>query len=334
MKNQTEPNTPSFQFTKKNYYSQKRNNNINNKLLDKDFIFFINCLNESIKEYYKLSRNNINESNSFFNLYKTNEKEIEPLIDEIQNYKSYQRINELFEKIQKINEIMTKLHTNTDSNMKNLNLFLQDAKLIFKQMQLKRKEIFGEKNNNNNNTQINKSNKNVLNDSFSKSFSVIQSNSLLNDNLINKTRNQINKIKYNITHDSSLNQLSIDNIYSTLIQLLKGFGEFNAVIKQMNIEASNKYINLQNTIKKELDKLMKVAKNRILEQNKNNYLKNKDLEIDDGQNRDNNNRSKSIPIKISKEFERLKQIYRNKKNYITGFNNEELQIKNNNLKIK
>ena len=212
MINTTEPNTPSFQIRKNINYSRKRNNNINNQLLDKDFIFFINCFNESIKEYYKVSINNINESNSFFNLYKTNEKEIEPLIDEIQNYQSYQRINELFEKIQKINEIMTQLHTNTDSNLKNLNLFLQDAKLIFKQMNLKRKEIFGEKNNNNNSTQINKSKKNVLNNSYSKSFNITQSNSLLKDNLINKTRNQFSKIKYNITHDSSLNQLSIDNI--------------------------------------------------------------------------------------------------------------------------
>ena len=362
MINKTEPSTPPFQFQNKKNYNQKRNNNKinnNNQLLDKDFIFFINSLNESIKEYYKVSRNNINDSNSFFNLYKKNGEEIESLIDEIQNYKSYQRINELFEKIQKINEIMTQLHTNTDSNMQNLNLFLKDAKLLFKQMKLKGKEIFGEiKNYNNNNIQINKSNKNVLSDSYSNSFNVIQSNNLSNNNLNNNTPNQINKIKYNIIHDSRLNQLSIDNIYSTLIQLLKGFGEFNAVIKQMNIEASNKYINLQNIIKKELDKLMKVAKNKILEQNRNNYLKNKDLEIDDGQNRDNNNRRKSLPIKISKEFERLKQInfinekkikelnnelnsYRNKKNYTTGFNNDidmnkiqELQIKNNSLKIK
>ena len=137
MINKTEPNTPPFQFQNNKNYNQKRNNN--NQLLDKDFIFFINSLNESIKKYYKVSRNNINDSNSFFNLYKKNGEEIESLIDEIQNYKSYQRINELFEKIQKINEIMTQLHSNTDSNMKNLNLFLQDAKLLFKQMKLRGK---------------------------------------------------------------------------------------------------------------------------------------------------------------------------------------------------
>ena len=48
-----------------------------------------------------------------------------------QDSNSYERINEVFEQISKINEIMSQLQNNTNSNEKNLNLFFEDAKMLF-----------------------------------------------------------------------------------------------------------------------------------------------------------------------------------------------------------
>jgi hypothetical protein len=69
------------------------------------------------------------------------------------------------------------------------------------------------------------------------------------------------------------------------------------MINKINNEAFNKYKNLQNSIKKELDILMNLIKN-----NDNN------IRINNVISDDLNRRSQSIPNSISKEFENLKQI--------------------------
>ena len=113
--------------------NQERMNKIT-QVYDDEFISLINGLNESIKEYYKVSRNNINEANSFLSFYEQQGKSIQTLMDEIINSNSYDRINEVFEQIPKINEIMAQLQMNSNSNEHNLNLFFEDAKILFKKI--------------------------------------------------------------------------------------------------------------------------------------------------------------------------------------------------------
>ena len=134
------------------------------QIYDDEFVSLINGLNESIKEYYKVSRNNITEANSFILFYEQQGIAIQNLMNEIMSTNSYSRINEFFEQIPKINEIMAQLQLNANSNEKNLNLFFEDAKILFKKMKMKRKEKIIELNNN-----INIYNYNNLNDSFSNS---------------------------------------------------------------------------------------------------------------------------------------------------------------------
>ena len=340
--------------------------NRQNELYDNEFVNLINGLNESIKEYYKVSRNNITEANSFLSYYEQQGQEIQALIDNILNSNSYQRINEVFEQIPKINEIMYQLKMNTNSNEKNLNLFFNDAKILFKKMKDQRKQKMMEMNDNNND--INK----VLDDSYSKSYNYNQQNNLERNNLIS---NNINKFKNtqnpyiklapkgkNSNQNISLFK-SINGIYTEIMKLLNGFSEFNYIISGINVDASNKYNSLQNNIKKELNLLMNFIKNNFTQVGQNKMLNSiKSVNnIIDNQNFENK-RSESVPHGVSKEIEKLKIINRiNEKkiidlnnqvnlykqnlnnmnmNKMTGFNSDlenkmrELELENNNLNIK
>ena len=278
--------------------NQERMNKIT-QVYDDEFISLINGLNESIKEYYKVSRNNINEANSFLSFYEQQGKSIQTLMDEIINSNSYDRINEVFEQIPKINEIMAQLQMNSNSNEHNLNLFFEDAKILFKKMKIMRKQKMVQMNNYNSN------NNQVLNDSFSNSFNVNQPGQAGKINLIKKNNgpNPFSKINPNrnsfITNSILLN---INNKYSQIINLLNNFSEFNFMINKMNFEASNRYSNLQINIKKELDTLINYVKNSISSIGRNSSSKN---------NRDEqrlNQRSKSIPNRVGHEIEELRRI--------------------------
>ena len=289
--------TPNM-FQPKMINNQERMNKIT-QVYDDEFISLINGLNESIKEYYKVSRNNINEANSFLSFYEQQGKSIQTLMDEIINSNSYDRINEVFEQIPKINEIMAQLQMNSNSNEHNLNLFFEDAKILFKKMKIMRKQKMVQMNNYNSN------NNQVLNDSFSNSFNVNQPGQAGKINLIKKNNgpNPFSKINPNrnsfITNSILLN---INNKYSQIINLLNNFSEFNFMINKMNFEASNRYSNLQINIKKELDTLINYVKNSISSIGRNSSSKN---------NRDEqslNQRSKSIPNRVGHEIEELRRI--------------------------
>ena len=165
--------------------------NISDKIYDEEFVLLINGLNESIKEYYKVSKNNIIEANTFLSYYKKQGQEMQSLIDEIQNTHSYQRIDEILEQIPKIDEIMDKLNENTRSNDNNLNLFSEDAKILFKKMKIKRhKNLLKIINNYGNNNEINIYYPG-LNDSFANSFNDNQSRYIAKNHLINNNNKRV-----------------------------------------------------------------------------------------------------------------------------------------------
>ena len=260
------------------------------QIYDDDFVSLINGLNESIKEYYKVSKNNIQEANSFILFYEKQGIAIQKLMDEIASTNSYEKISEFFEQIPKINEIMSQLQLNANSNEKNLNLFFEDAKILFKKMRIKRKQKMIELSRNNN------ENNNVLNDSFANSFNYKKSNYLMKNNLLGNNANSnrrpmqspFRKIPPKINNNNN-NLIAINNIYSQIIKLLTNFSEFNFMINKVNFEASNRFSNLQNNLKNEIDKLMNLVKNI----DKRNSLQN----VTPSQNQ----RSRSIPSGINKE---------------------------------
>ena len=308
------PNYPSISFQKRLF--QKRNslrvNNRNNKnIYDEDFVSLINTLNESIKEYYKVSRNNIVEANSFISFYEQQGKKLQLLTDEIPNSNSYERINEILEQIPKINEIMSQLKMNTNSNEKNLILFFEDAKVLFKKMKTKREQKLIEINSSNRNHNLSRE----INNSHGNSYTSNNVKPLTNilNNIIKPEQKEIKRIN---TYDSS-SLFPINNIYSKIMILINNLNEFNYMLSKISLEASNKYKILQNNIKKELEILINLEK-------KNDFKSNITNE---------NIRCKTSPGKKNQENERLKKINAFNEKKIIQLNNQISNYKKNIIDI-
>ena len=99
-------------------------------LLNSELVALINGLIESIKEYYQVSLSNNTDANNIFTFYNEEEKNVQLLLNEILNNNQYQKMTEFVEKINNINKMLFQLKDNSDSCLKNLKLFFQDAKLI------------------------------------------------------------------------------------------------------------------------------------------------------------------------------------------------------------
>jgi len=293
-------------------YQLQQNQGRQNKggsIFDDEFISLINGLSDSIKEFYKVSKYNISETSSFISYYKEQGQSMSLLIKEILNNNQYERISEFIEKIDKINEIITQLQNNTNSNEQNLNLFFQDAKTLFKKMKMKRKE---------NLIEINKNNMSqILNEGINDGMSCMNSNK--NINLI---KNEYNQNSF----------IAINKIYSQIVILLNKFSQFNNIIGEINIGASNDFSNLRINTKKELDLMMNMVKN-FYENNKNMITKLYSNNSYDISNEEKKERSKSQSNNNYKEIERLKlriQISDNKIKELTNQLNSYRKYNNNN----
>ena len=106
IQNSEQNSPPPIPFQPKIIQNQENVNKYTHQIYDEEFVSLINGLNESIKEYYKVSRNNIAEANNFLSFYEQQGQAIQSLMDEIMNSNSYERINEIFEQIPKINDIL------------------------------------------------------------------------------------------------------------------------------------------------------------------------------------------------------------------------------------
>jgi hypothetical protein len=88
--------------------SLNQENLIKKDIYDDELITLINGLNESIKEYYKVSRLITNETNTYISAYEKQKQSIEVLIKDIINNKQYQKLNEFYNILNIINEIFNK----------------------------------------------------------------------------------------------------------------------------------------------------------------------------------------------------------------------------------
>ena len=298
-----------------------------NQIYDEEFVSLINSLNESIKEYYKVSKNNIIEANSILNSYEQQAQSILDLMNLMINTSSYNRLDELFGKIPKSLEVINQMKLNADSNNNNLNLFFDDAKILFKSMKFKRKERLNELNNQYNQTST---------DSYTNSFH--QENKFMKNNNNNNMEqiNMNNIIKNNSIQNSVFSNINI--AYSSIMKLLNGFAEFNYMVSKIDFEESNRFNNLQNSVKKELENFFLFLKKNLGNSN-SSFPQNKSTN-NLNENRINQ-RSKNIPN--IEEIEKLKKIIEmNKKKLIDLTNqlnlsrkkNRELEMKNNNLNLQ
>ena len=303
------------------------NKEIVNKIYDEEFVSLINSLNESIKEYYKVSKNNIIEANNILDSYQQQAQIINNLILEINNTSSYEKLDELFDLTRKTLEVIIQMKMNSNSNNKNLAMFFDDAKILFKSMKAKRKEKLIEANND-----INKQINQPSSDSYMGSFnSENKFNNRLEDNYFNINNN------LNINNNNDILLKNINAIYSRVIKILNNFSIYNYVISKVDFEESNKYNNLQNSLKKELENLFIFLKKNLnqgksLAQTKSCVDINENTKI---------KRSKSKPH--DNELEKLKMINESNKKKLLELNNQlnfyknkvkELEMRNNSMIIK
>ena len=303
------------------------NKEIVNKIYDEEFVSLINSLNESIKEYYKVSKNNIIEANNILDSYQQQAQIINNLILEINNTSSYEKLDELFDLTRKTLEVIIQMKMNSNSNNKNLAMFFDDAKILFKSMKAKRKEKLTEANND-----INKQINQPSSDSYMGSFnSENKFNNRLEDNYFNINNN------LNINNNNDILLKNINAIYSRVIKILNNFSIYNYVISKVDFEESNKYNNLQNSLKKELENLFIFLKKNL---NQGKSLAQTKSCVDINENT-KFKRSKSKPH--DNELEKLKMINESNKKKLLELNNQlnfyknkvkELEIRNNSMIIK
>jgi len=325
------------QKNNQNYFTPKNtnrvqsplNNELCNKIYDEEFVSLINSLNESIKEYYKVSRNNIFEANNILKSYEQQAQAILNLMQEMINTSSYDRLEEFFNLIPKTLEVITQMKINSNSNNKNLSMFFDDAKILFKNMKSKRKEKLNDINND-----MNRQYAQTPSDSYMTNF---DTENKFND-IIDNDNNSINNNKLNNNNDLLLK--NINAIYSRVIKILNNFSIYNYIISKVDFEESNKYNNLQNSLKKEMEDLFIFLKKNL------GNIQGKSL----GQNKSSTNindkmgnlRSKSRP-RENKDLEQLKKINESYKKKLFECNNQlnlfrnkirELEMKNNSMNMK
>ena len=303
------------------------NKEIVNKIYDEEFVSLINSLNESIKEYYKVSKNNIIEANNILDSYQQQAQIINNLILEINNTSSYEKLDELFDLTRKTLEVIIQMKMNSNSNNKNLAMFFDDAKILFKSMKAKRKEKLIEANND-----INKQINQPSSDSYMGSFnSENKFNNRLEDNYFNINNN------INMNNNNDILLKNINAIYSRVIKILNNFSIYNYVISKVDFEESNKYNNLQNSLKKELENLFIFLKKNL---NQGKSLAQTKSCVDINENT-KFKRSKSKPH--DNELEKLKMINESNKKKLLELNNQlnfyknkvkELEMRNNSMIIK
>ena len=124
---------------------EKNQNDFSNEItLNNEFISNINILSDSIKEYFNVSKN---VNNNKVILLKTAETELQNLESNLNSLVNKEiNKNEIISLqnsiIAKLRDILNKIYENILSENNNLVYFFEDAKILFKNMKEKRKEIY------------------------------------------------------------------------------------------------------------------------------------------------------------------------------------------------
>ena len=326
----TQKNNINFLTPKNTHRSAPLNHEMHNQIYDVEFVSLINNLNESIKEFYKVSKSNINEANTILLSYEQQAQDILNLMQHIINTSSNEKLEVLFSQIPKVLEVITQMKINASSNNNNLNMFFDDAKILFKSMKSKRKEKLNEINNFNNQYLQTSS------DSYANSFNIDK------ENIRNKITGN-NKITNQGNLDNNLNNSIFNNInviYSRIKKMLNNFNEYNYMISKVSSEESNKFNNLQNGVKQEFEKLYLFLKKNLIKMTRKSLTQNKSCSNINEPGK--NQRSKSIQgdHRNVEKLTQLNETYKNKinelNNILIGFKSKtrELEMKNNNLRMQ
>ena len=300
--------------------------NINETLIDNDFITIINYLSDTIKEYYEVTKNANQNEKILFGAIKEEANNFELILNE-NNIDSLQ----LKEYIEKNNELFKNLEINIISNEKNLFSFFRDAKILFKKMKELQEflsRILKKRTNSNINGNRKLNNMRKTNDNFN-CDSAIQRISNLKNGKNSPYQNSAIHLLKNINIDN--NDSEINNIFLNNMQHINNGGRNMKFKKKMidnidnNIKANTC---LENNINEETDieKLKRMNKQYELHIKKlNNELKKYKIRY----SMDNKAKYKKIDLsQINNENKKLrslsnfseKDMYHDKTNYINTDN--------------
>ena len=223
--------------------SNKMNLNLNEDFLNDDFIKYINALSESIKEYYKVTKNTNQNKIVLLNIIekKLNESEsISNIIFNVNN-EDYNNVQSYYELTKKTIEFFKKLKENVHSDEKNLSSFFEDAKLIFKKMKDYRQEFIQSKKRKSRSPYGLRSTKNR---DMSSNFHKINTS---------QNKNQHSEIIHNIGKDFNSIEIEKDKIYP-----LTNINVVNNKIEKQNLRT----INPRSTISDDPNKMNIITDNK------------------------------------------------------------------------
>ena len=339
---ETEPNT-----------NLSKSSVINDTLLDKEFIGYINTLSTAILEFYKVSKN-ININKDLLINYGIKELSNENILKYSLINVNGSNTNEiLINLISILTNIFKELDFNNKSQQNNLYNFFVDSKLLFKKLKEKRHEIITE-GKKKSFTQISTSSKN----SYSKNkllYDNIQTynNIVTEENMNNKSSGQkkvnINNLKNK--NDSQIDEQTKKKSTGTLgknsVQSSRKIDEeyFNDIDKNLNslseFGAKNPMNNIIHISSNEIQRLKSI--NRQLSSELRKY-KSKTVDKIEGINNQNNNNFNNfekinIYIKdkdklISSLKEEMNQTNESYNNTLNKYKNEILKLKKENNLLK
>ena len=338
-------------------YANSQSVYLNETVLNDEFIGLINILSDSIKEFYKVSKNVNKNKNMLINLAEGEVNLSETFFNN--NFKgeaNNENIISFNNIIEKFRDIFNKLKLNVISGEKNLIFFFEDAKILFRKMKEKRQNLIFKlkksanstpKNHNskiysssNYNTEIKNSQlKNTRYDNYTRSETNYKIKNLKNN--VNNTNNYLTNTQdiekrdrksktLNRNHDKEFN-----NTYN-----LNNFNGKTTPDKMSSFEMSNnEEMEKLKIINKRLTLELKKCKSIIFEKG-NNILDNSLPK----ENNDYNKIIKDKNLKITelmnnlniynKEINKLKEENRKLREYQKNFNNNNVRNSENNLNIK
>ena len=309
-----------------------------NILIEDEFINLINNLSESIKNYYLSNKSNNEKSNNLIIFLDSSVKNIISLMNKSLSNNNYNdKISDFFSLQKQISTANTQIHSCLKESRQNLKIFIDQAKVIFKQMKQKRNSYLESLpvNNTSNKIEISHINKFDYSNFKKRTISNIRdaNNSISprNSKIIRTTSKSINtpinnrNMYRNYFDESNLtNGVNSDLIHFLVNKLKDYFG----IIGKYSPEAKEKFINLYKQIIVEIEKTnlsnssLKnpiVNNNRTFCENPRSITKNLLLE--------RTNSSNNYYFKINSDIEKLKKLNNEYKIQIKelNFQNEDLK---------
>ena len=324
-----------------------------NLIRDDKFINLINTLSDSIKEYYKVTKNvNQNETilmNSFQKAINNSDSLLNIILKEgINNDK----INNYNNAITNVKEALSKLHLNIVSNYKNLSFFFEDAKILFKKMKEERQKLLLRMTKRFNTSSKEKDSINKMNSKF-KCIKYNKYNSNINSEILKYNNNTIPNDKkvifQSFRHMNNEINKRDDNyeqkVRSNSYQRKEILEEVNNSLFRQNIIPHIKGLDFNMNQNKEIERLDKLNKKyesyiKKLNNELKKYQSQKNNFINDTSEKRNQSKDKIIlslkeNLKLNnKKYIQLLNNFNSSQNLLKKLTEENNQLRNNASFIK